>query len=85
MLKVGDSIKIGSAEKKIARIITLDGAKWEFEDKSWLLLRPSGTEPKFRYYYEIVGQDSLDNIAELLQEYNSAANGLLAQARKMVN
>jgi phosphomannomutase len=85
MYKVGDVIRVGEKEQKIARVITLDGVKWEFEDKSWLLLRPSGTEPKFRYYYEVVSQSPLGNIDVLLEEYSSTANGLLEQARNMVN
>ena len=83
MFKTGDRIKIGDNEKTIERIITIDGAKWVFDDKSWLLLRPSGTEPKFRYYYEIVSDTPLSNVDELLKEYNSVANELLEKARKM--
>ena len=83
MFKSGDHITIGTQEKTIERIITIDGAKWVFDDKSWLLLRPSGTEPKFRYYYEIVSDRALDNVDELLKEYNTAANELLEKARKM--
>ena len=83
MFNSGDRITIGTQEKTIERIITIDGAKWVFDDKSWLLLRPSGTEPKFRYYYEIVSDRPLDNVDELLEEYNTAANELLEKARKM--
>ena len=35
-----------------SRIQTVDGAKILFEDGSWLLLRPSGTEPLLRIYAE---------------------------------
>jgi phosphoglucosamine mutase len=35
-----------------ASVSTLDGVKLEFEDGSWLLLRPSGTESYFRCYSE---------------------------------
>ncbi|MGD2206799.1 MAG: phosphoglucomutase/phosphomannomutase family protein, partial [Anaerolineae bacterium] len=31
---------------------TLDGAKYRLEDDSWLLIRPSGTEPVLRVYAE---------------------------------
>lgn len=37
---------------KVERIETLDGAKVVLEDRSWLLLRPSGTEPLLRIYAE---------------------------------
>jgi phosphomannomutase/phosphoglucomutase len=34
------------------KIDTMDGLKLYFEDESWILIRPSGTEPKFRVYSE---------------------------------
>ena len=51
-LSEGDSVPVGNGAKKIATIITLDGVKVVFDDKSWLLVRPSGTEPKVRIYAE---------------------------------
>jgi phosphomannomutase len=41
-----------SANLKISKILTIDGIKIIFSDDSWLLLRPSGTEPLFRLYAE---------------------------------
>ena len=35
-----------------ATVITLDGVKAVYPDRSWILLRPSGTEPFFRCYAE---------------------------------
>ncbi|MBU3984248.1 MAG: phosphomannomutase, partial [Proteobacteria bacterium] len=32
--------------------IDIDGRKMIFEDGSWLMIRPSGTEPKVRFYVE---------------------------------
>lgn len=37
---------------KIKEIKTLDGVKYMFEDNSWILFRPSGTEPLLRVYAE---------------------------------
>ncbi|MHB8134083.1 MAG: phosphoglucomutase/phosphomannomutase family protein [Anaerolineaceae bacterium] len=42
--------KIGG--QKIIDISTLDGIKYLFDDDSWLLIRPSGTEPVLRVYAE---------------------------------
>jgi phosphomannomutase/phosphoglucomutase len=35
-----------------AKIVTIDGARIIYPDDSWMLLRPSGTEPVFRVYAE---------------------------------
>lgn len=45
-------IQVGQEEKVVAETITIDGMKLIFEDGSWLLIRPSGTEPKVRFYVE---------------------------------
>lgn len=38
--------------QKLEDISTLDGVKYLFSDDSWLLIRPSGTEPVLRVYAE---------------------------------
>jgi alpha-D-glucose phosphate-specific phosphoglucomutase len=38
--------------EKVVEIITLDGVKYLMADDSWLLIRPSGTEPVLRVYAE---------------------------------
>ena len=40
------------ADEKIKDVYTLDGIKCILEDDSWILFRPSGTEPVFRIYAE---------------------------------
>lgn len=40
------------ADKKIVKIETLDGLKFNFEDEGWILFRTSGTEPLLRIYCE---------------------------------
>jgi phosphomannomutase len=48
----GTWLKVGDTERRIAQVITIDGTKMIFEDGSWLMIRPSGTEPKVRFYVE---------------------------------
>jgi phosphomannomutase len=36
----------------VTEILTLDGVKYLLKDDSWLLIRPSGTEPVLRVYAE---------------------------------
>jgi phosphomannomutase/phosphoglucomutase len=49
-------------------INTLDGVKIWFNDKSAILVRPSGTEPAYRMYAEAKTQE---RAAKLVQEYTS--------------
>jgi len=49
----------------VAKVVTLDGFKLLLENGSWLLVRPSGTEPKLRVYAE---SDSDEAVDELLAE-----------------
>jgi phosphomannomutase len=46
-------------------VVTVDGFKLLLADGSWLLVRPSGTEPKMRVYAE---GESDDRVAALLDE-----------------
>ena len=49
---VGTEVKIGDSTKRIKEVITIDGRKMIFNDNSWIMIRPSGTEPKVRFYVE---------------------------------
>ena len=49
---IGAELNIGGITRKITDVITLDGTKLVLDDGSWLLIRPSGTEPKVRFYVE---------------------------------
>ncbi|MGW8194453.1 MAG: phosphoglucomutase [Desulforhopalus sp.] len=48
----GSMVSIGGSVKQVAEVITIDGRKMVFDDGSWLMIRPSGTEPKVRFYVE---------------------------------
>ena len=49
---VGSTITIGGEKRTVRDLITVDGTKLVFDDGSWLMVRPSGTEPKVRFYIE---------------------------------
>lgn len=49
---VGAEVQVGQSRQRIAEVIAIDGRKMIFEDGSWLMIRPSGTEPKVRFYVE---------------------------------
>jgi phosphomannomutase len=51
--------------RRVASVNRMDGVKFLFEDGSWLLLRPSGTEPLVRIYAE---SESADDLGVLLEQ-----------------
>ena len=84
MFSIGQVIDFNGVQKKIEGINTIDGVKVILDDGSWILLRPSGTEPKFRYYYEITAARQLEDPQKSLDGYHQKAQELLQQAREMV-
>jgi phosphoglucomutase len=55
--------------KKIDSINRMDGVKFIFADKSWMLMRPSGTEPLVRIYAEAENREVLEVLIEQGRRY----------------
>jgi phosphoglucomutase len=55
--------------RKIERINRLDGVKFLFADNSWMLMRPSGTEPVVRIYAESESKEDLEVLLEQGRKY----------------
>jgi phosphomannomutase/phosphoglucomutase len=53
---------------------TIDGVKLGYEDGSWILFRPSGTEPVFRIYAEA---GSPERVAELVDEHKALIESVI--------
>jgi len=49
---------------KVDKVVTIDGTKLILSDGSWVLIRPSGTEPVVRFYAESFSQEGLDRLTE---------------------
>ena len=49
---VGSQVRVGENLKTITAVIDIDGRKMILDDGSWIMIRPSGTEPKVRFYVE---------------------------------
>lgn len=56
-----ETLQLG-AGAPVCRIDTQDGAKIVLADRSWLLLRPSGTEPLLRLYAEGTGRGQVEKL-----------------------
>ena len=50
--------------EKLVEVETLDGVKYLLADDSWLLIRPSGTEPVLRVYAEARSPESVQSLLE---------------------
>ncbi|MEZ3116457.1 phosphoglucomutase/phosphomannomutase family protein [Halobaculum sp. MBLA0147] len=57
---LGESIPDTVAGRGVADVVTVDGFKLLLDDGSWLLVRPSGTEPKVRVYAEAADGDATE-------------------------
>ena len=55
--------------RQIEKINRLDGVKFIFADESWMLMRPSGTEPMVRIYAESESKDDLEDLLEQGRKY----------------
>lgn len=49
----------------VEKVDTLDGIKFLMADKSWLLIRPSGTEPMLRIYAEAHSPEAVNALLEM--------------------
>lgn len=62
-----DPAEIGG--RKIESINRVDGVKFMFADGSWLLMRPSGTEPLVRIYAESESREDVEVLLEKGRSY----------------
>ena len=69
-------IEYAKAHGSPMKIETLDGVKIWFDEESWLMLRPSGTEPLIRMYGE--STDEL-LISSKVNEYTRLVNDTLGR------
>lgn len=55
--------------RRVERVNRMDGVKFIFADGSWLLMRPSGTEPLVRIYAESESEKDLEVLLEQGRKY----------------
>ncbi|MEH7347509.1 phospho-sugar mutase [Gottfriedia acidiceleris] len=63
--KLQEKTTLASGEKEQILLPKSNVLKYQLEDGSWVCLRPSGTEPKIKFYFGIVGQSREDSIQKL--------------------
>lgn len=73
----GTVVNIGGHKRTITDLITVDGTKMVFDDGSWLMIRPSGTEPKVRFYIEARTEEGKKAVFETAERMTKEALGSL--------
>ncbi|WP_088014241.1 phospho-sugar mutase [Gottfriedia acidiceleris] len=63
--KLQEKTTLESGEKEQILLPKSNVLKYQLEDGSWVCLRPSGTEPKIKFYFGIVGKSREDSIQKL--------------------
>lgn len=51
----------------VKRVDTFDGVKYVLADDSWMLIRPSGTEPVLRLYAEATSEELVEGLLDVAQ------------------
>ena len=68
-MKPGATIGDGDKARSVKTVGSQDGYMFEFTDGTWIMMRPSGTEPKVRIYAESrVSEADTDALCELGQQ-----------------
>lgn len=52
------------AGEKVIQVVNMDGFKFLLADESWILVRPSGTEPLIRVYSEATSKNKIKKLEE---------------------
>lgn len=75
--KIGAALNIGENKRTVSDVIIGDGTKLVFDDGSWLMIRPSGTEPKVRFYIEARTEEEKKAVFEAAEKITKEALGLI--------
>lgn len=67
--KLADTAPSHLAGQSLKEVQTFDGVKYVLEDESWLLIRPSGTEPVLRLYAEATTEETVDELLAKAHEF----------------
>ena len=67
-LETGETVKTGMPNSNVLY--------YELENDAWLAVRPSGTEPKIKFYYGVIGKD-FDDAQKKSEEFGEAVNKMI--------
>ena len=72
-----DTIKnMATGEVKPTGLPSSNVLYYDLEDGAWICVRPSGTEPKIKFYYGVIGKD-FDDAQKKSEEFGEAVNKMI--------
>lgn len=74
----GNSVRYEGGEEKVIDLPKSNVLKYYLEDGSWIAARPSGTEPKCKFYFSIKGVDAAD-AASKTEVYHKAMMEIIGE------
>ena len=66
--KAGTVLTVGNSQRTVKHVITVDETKVVMDDDSWFMIRPSGTEPKVRFYIEARSEEAKNDVFGLAEK-----------------
>ena len=63
--KADERVDLVTGEKSSTGLPSSNVLYYELEDNAWCCVRPSGTEPKIKFYYGVKGTDMADSEKKL--------------------
>lgn len=79
--KVSKKVDLQSGEESIIHLPSSNVLKYYLEDGSWICLRPSGTEPKIKFYFSVIGETQSDSDDKL----HALQEDIMAKVETMVS
>jgi phosphomannomutase len=73
----GTELDMAGDRRTVKDVITVDGTKLVFDDGSWLMIRPSGTEPKVRFYIEARTAEGKKAVFDTAERMTKEALGMV--------
>ncbi len=76
MDRLNENPHLTLAGEKVSRVGRKDGLKLYLDDYNWVLIRPSGTEPLIRLYFEGNSQERVDAVAA---DFNKQVKAVISE------
>ncbi|WP_406687494.1 phospho-sugar mutase [Rossellomorea vietnamensis] len=78
--KTSKKMDLVSGEETSIHLPSSNVLKYHLEDGSWICLRPSGTEPKIKFYFSVIGETESDSDDKL----QALQDAIMAKVKTMI-